>query len=272
LADYFLSWGPIMTKEVKEYYDFPADRIFEVGVPHFDKHITMPTPEANAKCLQSLSLDPKKPYLFFGMSAPHYCPHEIDIVEWIAQEVNKGTFGDVQFLVRLHPQNVHGYMADKTWLLRLEKIKGERVAVDYPILEQSRLPWNTHQYDLIKLVNLIAGCTISLNSGSTVAVESLIHNKPVILTYFDAGFDVPWYKSAVRGANYIHIQKFLKLGGAKIVHGFDELKSQIHDALANQSMEDEKRAYALTQECGICDGKASFRAAEALVKIRGENF
>jgi hypothetical protein len=272
LADYFISWGPIMTQEVKEYYGFPTDRIFEVGVPHFDKHINIPTPQANAEHLKSLALDPKKPYLFFGMSAPIYCPHEIDIVEWIAQEVNKGTFGDVQFVVRLHPQNVHNYTADNMWLLRLEKMKSERVAVDYPILEQSQLLWNMHQYDLVKLVNLIAGCAVSLNSGSTLAVESLIHNKPIILPCFDAGFDVPWYKSIVRCANYIHIQKFLELGGTKVVHSFDELKSQIQDALANPSLEGDKRKYALGQECGICDGKASFRAAEALVKISGGSF
>src|SRR6266404_1272539 len=46
LADYFISWGPIMTREVKEYYNFPVDRIFEVGVPHFDKHINIPIPQA----------------------------------------------------------------------------------------------------------------------------------------------------------------------------------------------------------------------------------
>ena len=117
----------------------------------------------------------------------------------------------------------------------------------------------------------MAGCTISLNSGSTLAIESLIHNKPVILTYFDAGFDLPWYKSIIRCANYIHIQKFVELGSAKVAHSFDELKSQIQDALDNSNLEDDTRAYALTQECGICDGKASFRTAEALVKIRGKN-
>ena len=272
LADYFISWGPIMTQEIKEYYSFSVDRIFEVGVPHFDKHIDIPTPQAKAEYLKNLALDPKKPYLFFGMSAPVFCPHEIDIVEWIAQEVNEGTFGDVQFVVRLHPQNVQGYLPDNTWLLRLEKMKSERVAVDYPILEQSQLLWNMHRYDLVKLVNLIAGCAVSLNSGSTLAVESLIHNRPVILTYFDAGFDVPWYKSIIRGANYIHIRKFLELGGAKVAHSFDELKLQIRDALTNPSLEDDKRAYALSQECGICDGKASFRTAEALVKIRYRSF
>ncbi len=56
------------------------------------------------------------------------------------------------------------------------------------------------------------------------------------------------------------------------MYSFDELKSQIQDALANPSLEDDKRAYALSQECGICDGKASFRTAEALVKIRGGSF
>ena len=267
LADYFLSWGPVMTQEVKEYYGFPDKHIFEVGVPHFDKHINIPTPPANAEYLHSLALDPKKPYLFFGMSAPVFCPHEIDIVEWIAQEVNKGTFGDIQLLVRLHPQNVQGHMADNTWLLRLEKMQSARVAVDYPILEQSQLAWDMDQHDLLKLVNLIAGCAVSLNSGSTLAIESLIHNKPVILTYFDAGFDVPWYRSVIRGSNYIHMKKFIELSGAKVTHSFDQLQSQIQYALENPSSDTEKRAFALRQECGICDGKASFRVAEALAKI-----
>jgi hypothetical protein len=68
------------------------------------------------------------------------------------------------------------------------------------------------------------------------------------------------------------MRKFIELGGAKVAHSFDELKLQIQDALTNPSLEDDKRAYALSQECGICDGKASSRAAEALVKIRGKNF
>jgi hypothetical protein len=267
LADYFLSWGPIMTQEMKEYYEFPNDCIFEVGVPHFDKHINVPTPQANAEYLKSLALDPDKPYLFFGMSAPVYNPHEIDIIEWIAQEVNKGTFGDIQFLVRLHPQNVQSHMADSTWLLRLEKIKCTRVAVDYPILEQSQLAWNMHQHDLLKLVNLVAGCAVSLNSGSTLAVESLIHNKPVVLTYFDAGFEVPWYESVARGSHYIHMRKFIEVSGVKVAHSFDQLQEYIQDALSNPSLEEDKRTYALSQECGICDGKASARAAEALIRI-----
>lgn len=267
LADYFLSWGPVMSQEMKAYYQFPDERIFEVGVPHFDKHLTLPTPQAQAAYLTECGLDPAKPYIFLGMSAPIFCPHEIDIVEWIAHEVNNGTFGDVQFVVRLHPQNVQGHLADPTWLTRLEKIKNNRVAVDYPLLEQSQLAWNMHQHDLIKLVNLVAGCAVSLNSGSTLAVESLIHNKPVILTYFDAGFDIPWYESIVRGSQYLHMRKFIELGGAKVAQSFEQLATHIRDALTNRSLEDDQRAYALQQECGICDGKASFRAAEALQKI-----
>jgi hypothetical protein len=142
-----------------------------------------------------------------------------------------------------------------------------RVAVDYPILEQSQLAWNMDQRDLIKLVNLMAGCAVSLNSGSTLAIESLIHNKPVILTYFDADFDVPWYRSITRGSNYIHMKKFIDLSGTKVACNFDQLKLHIQNALINQSLDNEKRAYALRQECGTCDGKASFRAAEALVRI-----
>ena len=63
------------------------------------------------------------PYLFFAMSSPYFAPREIDIVEKIATWVEENTWPGLNFIVRPHPQNVIGYLADLNWLPRLKNVE-----------------------------------------------------------------------------------------------------------------------------------------------------
>src|SRR5690606_10916297 len=94
IPDVFISWGPIMTAEIQQYYGTPRDRIHECAVAHFDAHTRAGSAGPAAQ-----------PYLFFGMGAePRKAsigsePREIDIVEWLAEAVRRGTFGERMRLV-----------------------------------------------------------------------------------------------------------------------------------------------------------------------------
>ena len=121
------------------------------------------------------------------MSAPYFAPHEIDIVEWIAHEVQRERWGpDVQLLVRPHPQNVQGDLADESWLPRLKRLPSARVAVDWPTLRPSRLLWSMDVADLRRLAHLLAGASVTLNTCSTLSIDAIMHDRPVVLTSFDA--------------------------------------------------------------------------------------
>lgn len=269
VSDYFISWGPIMSGEIVDYYNFEKNKIFETGIPHFDKHILSPDIEKLNHYMKLLKLDPEKPYLFLGMSSPYFAPHEIDIVEWLANKITKNDFGKhMQLVVRPHPQNVQGNLADLNWLPRLKKIQNERVAVDFPLLEEaSKLRWNMKDEDLIKLVNLIFGCSVSMNSGSTLSIDSIVQNKPVVLTSFDADKELPWFRSVRRTQEYLHLKKLINLKGVKVAKSFDELEKYIIEYLENPDVDLEQREKTKYMECGVCDGKASERVADALYEI-----
>lgn len=271
-SDYFISWGEIMSDEIKEYYGYNDNKIFETGVAHFDSHITLPSKEKAAGYLTEAGLNPGKPYLFFGMSSPYFSPHEIDIVEKLANDITAGMYGDnMQLVIRPHPQNVQGEMSDLNWLPRLEKLKSTNVAIDYPNIEKSHIPWTVQKKDLDRLVNLIYGCAILLNSGSTITIEGLIHNKPVILTMFDAGNKLPWHLSALRLTEYFHLKKITDTGAATIVSSFEELTNELKSYLADPSRNEEARKKVTMMECGVMDGKAVNRIAGALYKISNLN-
>lgn len=257
-----------MSEELKEYYNADSSNIFTTGVPHFDKSRELVNPEKRKKYITSLGLDPKKPYLFFGMSSPYFSPREIDVVERLSDLVSRDIFGeDMQLIIRPHPQNVQGEMSDESWLPRLEKIKSSRVGIDYPIIEKSNLPWNMNEEDLEKLANLISGCTILLNSGSTISIEGLIHEKPVILTLFDGDANIRDHNSVRRLRNYNHMRKIINTRGLKVVYHYEELKKAIIKYLEHPETNKKERETALEKECGKIDGKSTYRIAMAFKQI-----
>lgn len=265
VPDYFAAWGPIMRDELQTYYGIGPERIVETGVAHFDRHVTGVSRAGIRQAVAALGLDPDRPHLFFGMMSPYFAPCEIEIVEWVARAVEADRFGPgTQLVIRPHPQNVQGYMADTTWLPRLDALGSERVAIDYPILEDSSLMWNMNEADLPKLANLLAGCSLCLNSGSTLSIDAIAHDKPVVLTLFDADRQLPWWQSARRGGDYVHLAKVIRSGGVRVARSFGELELAIRHAVADPKGDAEGRQRVRRDEVGACDGKASRRVAEAL--------
>ncbi|MFK7809346.1 MAG: CDP-glycerol glycerophosphotransferase family protein, partial [Saprospiraceae bacterium] len=222
--------------------------------------------------LKDLKLNTEKPYLFVAMSAPRFAPHEIDIVEWLAKAVENDVFGkEMQLVLRPHPQNVQGSLGDKSWLKRLEPLNSERVAVDYPSLVKSKVRWSMQKSDMLRLSNLLVGCSVCLNSGSTVSIDALMLDKPVILTSFDGDKQLYYWKSARRLVDYLHLKKFTRLGGAKVVHSYEDLQEEIKKYLEAPDYDLDKRRHALFSECHMNDGQATNRVAEAMCTILEQN-
>ncbi|MFK7935340.1 MAG: hypothetical protein AB8G22_17635 [Saprospiraceae bacterium] len=267
-ADYYLVWGEVMRKELVEYYQPAAERIYSVGVPHFDHHLAVKKQPAVGELLTNLGLNPQEPYLFMAMSSPYFAPKEIDIAERLAEWIEQDVFGKkMQLVVRPHPQNVSGFMADKSWLPRLKQLPSTRVAVDYPQLANSKLRWSMAQSDMDHLSNLLIGCSVCLNSGSTVSIDALVLDKPAILTSFDADASLSYWKSARRLIDYTHLKKFIEIGGATPVYAYDELIETINIYLKNPEYHADRRAYALEQQCFSNDGRATERAVAAMLDI-----
>jgi len=260
LADKYICWGAIMEGELKSYYNVAGDDIIVCGVPHFDLHVQVGNKVTNKD-------DSSKKYLFFAMSSPYFAPHEIDIVEWLAEEVGKGRWADLGMIVRPHPQNVVGEMADLTWIDRLKAIESETTKVDWPRLNTSKLKWSMKRQDMVKLSEMIAGCSISINSGSTVSIDSLMLTKPVILTMFDADKTLPWWKSVQRVIEFAHIDTLIKTGGLTVARNYENLIEAIDLYLSTPTYNLDVRKAAIQKECLSTDGLSTERVVEALSRM-----
>ena len=264
-ADHYIAWGPVMRDELSAYYNVSQERVHVCGVPHFDLHRDPKVTEMRPDVLSALGLDPQRPYFMFAMSSPRFAPNEIDIVEWLATRVAEGAFGDMQLLVRPHPQNVTGNMADAKWLPRLHALhERASVGVAFPKLVSSRLRWSMQEVDMLELAAMLSGAAAVLNSGSTVSIDALMHDKPVLITSFDAAERREYWDSARRLIDYPHLKTLVGLGGLIVCNDFDMLERALRQVQSAPQSGASGRRAALFAECLSNDGGATSRVVAAL--------
>jgi CDP-glycerol glycerophosphotransferase (TagB/SpsB family) len=269
MPDYFISWGPLMTEEIVQLYGVPRQRIFECGVPHFDVYFQRNALIPHEVLAQGFGLPPKEPYILYGMVNPLFCPNELEIVTWLAQQVNIGGFTQTcNLIVRPHPQTIRGYYArNAEELSKLYALQGPRVAIDTPAVLSDRLAWDLPKSDIHHLASLVNGSVMFLSANSTLSLEACILDRPVINIGFDGSENLPYDQSARRGLDFIHIAKLLSLGGVRVARSFRDLSRHINAYLENPRLEREGRMRTAIQECGAQDGRATERVVDTLISL-----
>lgn len=263
LADKYVVWGKIMKDELEEYYKVSDKNIHVCGVPHFDIYQNQ---ENNFKHITN-----NKPYMFFAMSAPRFTPNEIDIVEQLAELVSKDYFGNLKLVVRPHPQNMEGQLADKAWLPRLEAIdKIKNVQVQYPRLNSNSMPWSMHARDMYDLSNTLRNAELVINSGSTISLEAFSMKKDVILTFFDGDVKRDYWDSVRKSADYNHIAKSISYDCFFQAFDYKDLYKHIRNLYENKTSKIEKIEKYFLDQCLSYDGKSTDRVRDSLLKILNE--
>ena len=269
MPDYFISWGPIMTEEIVNLYDFPRDKIYECGVSHFDIYRQKNQLISRDALLQQFNLPTTQPSIFYGMVAEMYCPNELEILAWLVNQVNKSGFAKpCSLIIRPHPLTISGIYAGKgKGLEALQSLAGPRVALDIPPVLSDKLAWDLPKSDMCRLASLLAGCAMCINANSTLCLDACMSDRPVINIAFDGLEDLPYEISTRQCLDYIHMAKLLRFRGVRIARSFNELERHINAYLRDPTLDHKERILTATAECGPRDGRAAERVATTLLKL-----
>jgi hypothetical protein len=156
-------------------------------------------------------------------------------------------------------------MADTSWLDRLRALSAwPSIGVAFPKLVNSGLRWSMEEVDMLELAAMISGAAVVLNSGSTVSIDALMHDKPVLITAFDADRERDYWDSARRLMDYSHLKKLVDLGGVVVTRDFSALEMQLGETLFGEATDPGAKARALAQECFSDDGLSTQRVVDRL--------
>lgn len=249
----FLAWGEIMIEEYLDLYPQYKTEIVKVGVPHFDIYF-------------SSKLESSYNNVFFGMSSPYFAPKEIDLVEEVAKWIEDEAPSDTVLVVRPHPQNITGYMADESWLDRLKDLRSPKVLLDWPILkENSKNSWSLDDSDMWALQKGLSRSLVVLNSGSTLSLDAMAAGKNVIITSYDGEAQLDYYDSARRLIDYPHLRKLIRFDGVTVVRSSVELLKLLKEAIKNRKGLNQKGKEDLKKQIGFLDGNNTQRVVDALI-------
>ena len=127
--------------------------------------------------------------------------------------------------------------------------------------------WEYKEKDILYLMSALYYSDICINTGSTMAIESIIFDKPTIAIAFDGKQkNMSLHKSVRRFYLFDHNRKLVDLGGEDIAGDIDELIISINKYLKDPSIKSKERSVTRDMLCYKLDGCASRRVAEVIIE------
>jgi hypothetical protein len=261
VADGYILWSDEMARELHMIAPWiPDEQMHIVGASQFDRHRMEWVPERNT-FFEAVGLDPASagPLIMYSCGGTHLLTADEYPVQQLARLLREGVFpAGTQILVRMHP-----------FLRRLHYV--ESFVKNFPHGPGIAL-WPPQDHtpaisDHDALIGALAYQAVNVNIASTMAIDSMIFDKPVINVAFDNGVNLYSVRSVKDFYQFDHYRTIVERGGTDIAYSPEELKQMINAAFENPSAKASQRADTVRFHVGQVDGLAGRRTAEAMHSI-----
>lgn len=244
---------PKIKDEALRYCDFKPENIFVVGIPHYDAYVTEKRTPKDV-LFKELNFNPAKKTVFFAAPSDIYTQGD-PVTEKVVSVLN---FLDVQIILRL-------YIVGSVNLGGIKTVPG-KLFIDDPGSGK-----NFAQADLIgkdaRLADLICHSDVVVAFASTLAIDAIVFDKPVVFVGFDGSDKRPYWKSLRRFYDYDHQKSILETGGVILAKTPQELLFNVDKYISDPGLDSEKRKHILDERCWKLDGRSGERLAEIIINI-----
>jgi hypothetical protein len=267
-AETFIVWSELMARELRQYFPEYADRkVITIGALQFDGHRDSANIMTRHEFCGPMGLSPKKPIVLYCTGGPHILVNEhlvIQDLQKIASEMPKST--RPQILVRLHPYS---------WNTDLRAYENLRQVCVWPRQKDAATMAGGSTTGLIDDYKVMLSSfyhqAVNVNVASTVTLDSVVLDKPVINIAYDGPQKLHPSICARRVYRYDHYRHVVNSGAVSLAHSFDGLRRSLEQALIRPDLQHQQRQELVRLECGEVDGRAGERLADAIAICAGDS-
>ena len=261
--DDYLVWHRDMRDELLRLYpDLAPERVHITGTPQFDFHFRpafcLPREELCAR----LGLDPARPFVLYTTGMDRDFPEEVRHVRAIIRILDQAQGPrKTQLVVRVYVKGTSPEMM----ALSHERIPN---VIFPPILWEEK--WFTPHYDDLAIYSsLLHHCALGINPASTVSLELMMLDKPVVNLGFDPpGSRIPPGFGWKRHIEFDHYRRVVASGAVTVARSMADVEHAIRRDLSDPTALSAKRRAFIQQTFGeTLDGESGRRVAEKLVEI-----
>lgn len=262
--DKVIVWNDILKEQLIKLYGYESKDIFVSGIPQFDYYVSdRDKLRPREVFLKEIGAKPNEKLITYTSSSPTIAPCDPDVIEIICEAIKTGK---IKYPAHLR---VRFYHADD--FSRYERLKkyGDILTFEKPGKSSSRLRyvWAPDWEDMLHYANLLLHSDVVINVASTVTLDAVAFDTPVINVGFDGYEKKPYWGSVVRSQDYTHYVPVVKSGGVKIAKNGEELIKYINNYLGNPKLDSEGRKRIVKEQCYRLDGKSGERIAKFILNL-----
>jgi hypothetical protein len=130
--------------------------------------------------------------------------------------------------------------------------------------------WFTPMYEDLEIyTSLVRHACMGINPASTVSLELLMYNKPVLNIGFDPpGSQLPHFLRWIRHIEFDHYRPVAESGAVMVARSCSDMRNMIIKGLTTPEADTKKRREFIRSMFGnILDGNSGRRVAEKLVEL-----
>ena len=262
--DGYLVWSNLMKQELLTFYtSIQPEQVAVVGTPQFEPYI-LPRYGYSANVFhQRFDLDLNQQTLLFSCGDVSTSPNDTLYIETLAKAIkNNNLIQSVNLLVRTSPAESperFAFLADKYTFIRWNYPKWVQVRSNHQESWSQRIPTIA---DVNDLKSVLQHSAININMLSTMSLDFMLFDKPVINTVF--GNPTNGLANDQRFLNYAHIAYGVNSNATYITKNEEELIAAVNQAIiATDSKLTEQKELLATQIGASLEG-TSKRIAEVL--------
>jgi len=230
--DGYLVWSELMKQELLTFYtSIQPEQVAVVGTPQFEPYVLSRYGYNVAEFHQHFDLDEAKPTLLFSCGDVSTSPNDPLYIETLAKAIaNNELEQSVNLLVRTSPAESpqrFASLAEKYPFIRWNYPQWVQARSNHQEAWSQRIPTVADVHDLKSVLHYSA---ININMLSTMSLDFMLFDKPVINTVF--GNPSNGLANDQRFLQYAHIAYVVDSNATYITKNKEELLAAVHQALS----------------------------------------
>lgn len=258
--DRLLVWNKIMCRQAEELHIIPKERIVICGIPQYDHYHEFKTMDKAAylKFIGGIENNDTR-IITYTCVAERVMPDEPEFIMQLIELAQKGVWGKVVLVIRLHPterQYKYKQMFSSYPIVRLNEPDASFAAAN----ADSVIPDGREDF-----VNLMANSDVVINMASTITIDAILFDKPVvniaynpIISQNNWNCASDWYLSS-------HFKHIIAARGTRCAETVDEFVEYVKNYLENPELDAEGRRRIRQEQCYKNDKRSGMRVAKCVL-------
>lgn len=262
--DHFLVWSELMKAELLYFYPrAKKENVKVVGTPQFEPYVMPKYETTKDDFYKKFHLNAQKKVICYSCADVSIGKNDTIVIKTIANVIrSKVIVSEVQLLVRTSPAEddarfkaIRDEFPEILWNVPKWTLTREHHAESW----SQRVP---NEEDIKDLRALLEYADLNVNMCSTMSLDFMLYDKPVINTVF--GNETNGLYNDQRFLNYDHYKKVVESGAVTIAKNEAELIAQINEVLENPTQRTTQRKAMITLQISKPLLGTSKRIAETL--------